>query len=287
MKTNKTILFGGSGYLGQALQKNIGNNSLIAPSRTQVNLLKVNDTLKFIEKNEPIYIIYLAGITKIDQAEKDKTLANKLNYQIPKSISRFAEKNKIPVLYTSSDAVFDGYKIKYKFKEIDKPNPVSEYGKTKLRGEYAILNSSNINCVLRLITLYGNPDKSNFISTMLSELQKGNEFRGIVDQVQNPLLLDIAVKSIKFSLEEKLSGIYHLGSIDYQTNYEFLVKIARKNNLNEKLIKKITFMDFTKQKKGHRKRKSVLSIDKFNIKSEYKILKSTDESINIFYKSTK
>lgn len=284
MKKRKTIIFGGNGFLGNYLYKKTQSDQFLAPTHKEIDLLDQKKVLKFIDKNEPSQIIYLAGVTKIEIAESNKDLADNLNHKIPKLIAKYASKNGIPVLYTSTDAVFDGHKSKFLFSETDKPLPKSDYGKSKYLGEFAIMNTSNKNCVLRLITLYGN-NRKNFSTILIDRLKNNLEFPGMIDQTQNPLLVNIAAKGIDFSINNGIKGIYHLGSLDYLTNYDLLVKIAEKNNLNTNLIKKITFKDFYGNKANYRKKNSVLLSDKFNDISNREILKNTDESIEILTKS--
>ena len=287
MTNKKILILGGSGLLGSSLKKTFRNDVVIAPTHRVLNLTNSKKVVAFLAKTKPDSIIYAAGITRIDQAEKNKKTADLLNYVIPKMISNFSSMENIPFFYISTDAVFDGYTDKYKFSEADKPKPKSTYGKSKLRGEIAVIEASKKNCVLRLITLWGKSEKPNFTLMMLERLKSGKESDGIIDQIQNPLLITIACEGIKFAVEHQLSGIYHLGSLDYATNYNLLVKIANKYNLNDKLIKKTTFVKFSHNKKGHRKKKSVLISDKFVKVSEDKILKTIDGSIEIFYKSMK
>lgn len=47
---------------------------------------------------------------------------------------------KVPVLYISTDYVFDGSSPPYE--ATDKPNPINQYGKTKLKGEEITLKYS-------------------------------------------------------------------------------------------------------------------------------------------------
>lgn len=279
--SSRILLFGSSGYLGSNLKKDLKDYKIFSPSRSQLNLLNTDDCLKYIDTSSPDLVVYCAGITKIDFAEKNKSLTSKLNFEIPKNISKFTSQNKIKFIYISTDAVFDGYARKNEFTEDDKPFARSFYGKSKLNGENSVLENSPNNLILRSITFFGGKNKNNFANMMISNLKSSKEYLGIYDQIQNPLNIGIATKAIKFSIQNDLTGIYNLGSLDSESNYDFLVKLAIKNKLNSKLIKKISFEDFMKDKKGYRKKKSVLRVDKFNKRSHEKILKTIDQSIKI------
>lgn len=277
---HKILLFGGSGFLGSHLKDELKTYKLFSPNRNTVNLLDINKLLKYLERLRPDLIIYSAGITKIDLAEKNKTLTNKLNFEIPKKISQFAFTNDSKVIYISTDAVFDGYRRKFEFTEKDRTFAKSAYGKSKLLGEDTVLSRNSKNLVLRAITYFGGNNENNFANAMIKNLKANKPYLGIYDQIQNPLSILIGTKAVKFSIENDLKGIYNLGSLDSDSNYNFLVKLARKNKLNSDLIKKISFKEFMRDKSGHRKQKSVLLVDKFNEVSNKKILKTINQSIN-------
>ena len=83
----------------------------------------------------PDKIIYCAGISSMDFAQKNKSITNNLNNKIPGLIAKFAAKNNIAFYFISTDAVFDGYKNKFEFTENDKTKAKSIYGISKEKGE--------------------------------------------------------------------------------------------------------------------------------------------------------
>jgi len=277
MKSQNIILFGGSGFLGSRILSK--NKRIISPLHSQLDLLDEKKVYEFLEKSQPVKIIYSAGISRMDFAEKNKTLTNNLNSRIPYLIAKYSNKNDISFIYISSDAVFDGYQKKYKFNEIAKTNAKSTYGISKERGEYNVLSQSNNNTVVRIISLFGN-NQNNFIHEMINNLLNNREFPGIVDQVNNPLNVDLAAKAILFITKHNLKGIYNLGALNADSNYSFLKLAAKELKLNEKLIKKISFEDFFRNKIAPRKKKSILLTEKFSYESNYSILKDLKHSIS-------
>jgi len=57
----------------------------------------------------------------------------------------------VPLLYISTDYVFDGDKSPYK--ETDEPSPINEYGRLKLLGEKAVL-AANPSMTYKILCLY-------------------------------------------------------------------------------------------------------------------------------------
>jgi dTDP-4-dehydrorhamnose reductase len=282
----KVIIFGGSGLLGNGLKHKFNIKNANYPTHEDINLLDIQKTFLYIEKNKPSAIIYSAGISKIDFAEKNKELTLNLNHQIPKKISKFIASEKIPFIYISTDAVFDGYTNKYLFTETDIAKPRSTYGISKLYGEQSILECSNLNSSIRLINLF-DINKGNFIKQMLDSLKNDKTFLGITDQITNPLYTGTASEGIYEIWTKHLAGIYHLGALNKVSNFDLLAKIAHRFGLNPALIQKITFSDFTQNKSGHRKRKSFLLCDKFNRISNNTILKFVNDEIEDLFNANK
>jgi len=277
MHSQKILLFGGSGFLGSRIIKN--NKTIIAPNHSELDLLDIDKVFKYINDVEPNIIIYSAGISKMDFAQKNETITNKLNNNIPHKIAKRASRDGINFIYISTDAVFDGYKNKFEFSEYDKTNAKSLYGLSKQKGEDSILTFSD-NCVIRVINLFGLGNENNFIQKMKNKLEIQEDFPGIIDQINNPLNVDIAAKSIIFSAENNLNGIYHLGALTAETNFNFLILAAKQMKLNSKYIKKIKFNEFMGDKISYRKKNSVLLTEKFNKITKKLILKNTKDSIS-------
>lgn len=275
----RILILGSTGLLGSSILDILNGEIILNPSHSEINLTEIKDILNYIDNSNPTHIIYLAGITKIDDAEKNPELASILNFETPKQIAKYLSFSTTRLIYASTDAIFDGYKNMYHFTENDNPNPKSIYGKTKLKGEDAVLSASSFNTSVRLINLYGWNQKS-YVYKMINLLKAGHEFEGITDQIKNPTYIDDASNCIKFIINKNLNGIYHIGSLDEITNYDFLIMVARKFKLNYSLIKKIRFENFLKNKTGHRKRNSVLITEKFNQISKNEILKTTEQSTN-------
>ena len=80
-----------------------------------------------------------------------------------------ASQNNVHIIQISSDYVFDG-KSNMKYTENDVPSPVNYYGKTKLKAENIVLQSSKKNVVLRTSVIYGWHKSSKFTNWILSSL---------------------------------------------------------------------------------------------------------------------
>lgn len=124
------LLTGGSGLLGKELQKHI---ECFAPSRKDGwDITKRLGDIYFIRNaiKKIKLIVHCAAFTDLVRAEKEKQLCYDTNVIGTSNLARLG----IPMLYISTEYVFDGEKGDYR--ETDYADPVNFYAKTKLWGEY-------------------------------------------------------------------------------------------------------------------------------------------------------
>lgn len=287
MSSQKILVYGISGMTGTRLAQLLKDKfKIIGPPHSHLDLTKQKLVAKNIKDVAPDQIVYLAGVTKVDDAQKNQKLAYLLNAQIPTFIAQTASHMDIPVNYISTDAVFDGKKKGKALKEDDKTNPISIYGKSKLVGEKAVLRVSKQNAIIRTIMIYSAnfAHRKDFARFAYESLKAKKQFSGIIDQVISPTFVDDLVRAIAAILINRPGGIYHVASTDYTTNYAFVKKIAKAFKFDEKLITKTTFKEFFKDKPAPRQQYSVLSTSKFTKNFGNKILHTVDSGIAQFKK---
>ena len=110
-----------------------------------------------------------------------------------------------PVVYFSSDYVFDGSK-REPYVESDEPNPVSVYGRTKLDGEREVRDG----WIVRSSWLFGWTGK-NFVRTMLELGRSRAEVRVVADQVGCPTYVGHLAEATREVLALP-HGIWHLAA---------------------------------------------------------------------------
>jgi len=254
----KILITGSKGMLAQDLIRVLKPKHRII--RTDVNnmdITKNREVVNFFIKNKPEIVIHTAAYTNVDGAEKEKTLALKVNQFGTKNVAKASQKLNIPIVYISTDYIFGGGK-KRPYSEKDRPNPLSIYGKSKYKGEQEILKDKKKYFIIRSAWLYGKGGK-NFISTIL-ELAKQNPTLKIVnDQEGSPTYtLDLAKAIAKIIKKEKY-GIYHIVNSGSCTWYQFTKEIAKIRKLKNNIIP-ISSKDLKRPAK--RPRYSVLSTHK-------------------------
>lgn len=285
MTKQKILVFGGTGQIGSVAVKKLTKLFRItAPTSTQVDVTERKIAEEFIKKINPDQILYITGYTNTDGAIEEPGKAFLLNAGSVLHLTYIAAQLKIPFHYLSTELVFNGFKNNKPYTEKDSPDPLLINGKTKQLGELATLNANKQNSVLRLIMCYSPfyERKLDLARLTIRKLKEKSEFSATDDQLVNPIYVRHLIEAISIILENRASGIFHLGATDFTTPYEFAKKVARALKLNETLIKPVKFMDFSRTRPELRPKDQWLDTNKFRKKFGEGILKSIDEGIADF-----
>lgn len=98
-------------------------------------------------------IIPLAALVGAPACERNKILAETLNFDAVKLINDYASKNQIIIFPTTNSGYGVGAKTKY-CTELSPLKPISFYGQLKVKAENLFLDSGNV-ITLRLATVFG------------------------------------------------------------------------------------------------------------------------------------
>ncbi|BDW10212.1 NAD(P)-dependent oxidoreductase [Polynucleobacter sp. SHI8] len=210
------LVFGKDGQVGKALQNQLINTPHTSyVGRSECDLSKSEQIQATLNQYQPQIIINASAYTAVDQAEKEPDLAHAINGIAPSIMAEYISNVHGGVfIHYSTDYVFDGLKQSL-YQETDTPNPLSQYGKSKLAGENKIQeifksnpNSTARYLILRTSWVYG--DGGNFIKTMLRLASERDQLKVIADQYGVPSSADwLAQKAIDLLSSDVKSGIYH------------------------------------------------------------------------------
>ncbi|MBI9021426.1 MAG: dTDP-4-dehydrorhamnose reductase [Verrucomicrobia bacterium] len=209
---NRTLIVGHKGQLGTDCMAVLGKNA----GGVDLPEIDITDRFQCLEKlNElaPSVIVNCAAYTAVDACETDP-VCWKVNADGPKHLAEWAAANGAFLVQISTDYVFDGQRPLFEAcVETDPPVPVSEYGRSKLAGERAVLESGAQAAILRTAWLYGANGK-NFLKTMLRlALQNPDrEIRVVNDQFGSPTWSHTLARQIAAVVDAKATGIFHATS---------------------------------------------------------------------------
>jgi dTDP-4-dehydrorhamnose reductase len=229
----KILVTGSSGMLGTAVSEWLSADYDIAGldkragrSAEQVDITARDNTVKSIAGRKPDLVIHAAAWTDVDGCEKEPDKAQKINIKGTENVTVAASKLGIPLIYISTDFVFDGRK-KTPYTEDDTPNPLNVYARSKLEGEKRV-EKLNKYLILRTSWLFGANGK-NFVDTILDEAKKEKNLRVVDDQVGSPTYAKDLAEAIGKLLKSGItrSNIYHVSNSGAVSWFDYAREILK------------------------------------------------------------
>lgn len=227
----KVLVVGKNGQVGKSLVEQLSamkDISLLALDRVQLDITDAIKVGNLVTEFLPDIIINAAAYTAVDKAETEPQLAYAINRDGPHNLAVAAQKVDATIIHISTDYVFSGNKLGC-YSEIDETQPQSEYGRSKLAGEQAVVSACAKHVILRTAWVFG-LHGNNFVKTML-RLAKTRERLGVVDdQLGGPTYAgDIANAILTISKQitcnENAYGIYHFSGYPHVSWHAFAESI--------------------------------------------------------------
>ena len=221
----KVLVTGVNGQLGYDVVKELKKrkHQAVGVDRERMDLTSTEQIKECIYNVNPEAIIHCAAYTAVDKAEDEEELCRRVNSIATKDIAECAKKLDIPMIYISTDYVFDGTKDG-EYTEEDMPNPINVYGKTKYEGEVYVQKLLDKYYIVRISWVFGE-NGNNFIDTMLRLAKDKDEINVINDQVGSPTYTKNLAPLLVDMIETDKYGIYHATNEGFCSWYEFAKEI--------------------------------------------------------------
>ncbi|RYM32395.1 SDR family oxidoreductase [Brumimicrobium glaciale] len=282
--TEKVLITGSNGLLGQKLVKYFQEHNIeflaTAPNENKLSfcpnknfaILDITNMVKIeevIQSFNPTHIINTAAMTNVDACEEQETECFNVNAIGVANIIEEIEGTDIHLIQISTDFIFDGKKKLYA--EEDTPNPLSNYGKSKWRGEEVIFESGYNNfTILRTSIVYGvgeKLNKGNIFSWAINELRAGKDLNIVNDQFRTPTFVDDLVQACAKVVDSNEFGVYNIAGGELLSMHEYIVKVANYVGADVKKVHAITSEKLNQ--KAQRPISSGLDIDKAKTELDY------------------
>jgi dTDP-4-dehydrorhamnose reductase len=251
----KILVTGASGFLGYHLLpmlcKNYSVDAIYYRQKFELphvnwhklNLLEEKELKQAIETIRPDAIIHAAAISNPNVCEEHVTLSHYINVYATVSIAQYCKSINIPLIFISTDLVFNGTMGDYS--ENDFCFPVSKYGTQKLEAEEFINENEQNSLICRLPLLFGiGPEYSiNFLGDWLKKLADKEEIIAFSDEFRSTISVNWAARGIVSALAYMLDKssvhkekIFHLGGPECISRYNFARLIADVFGFDDKNI---------------------------------------------------
>lgn len=301
MNKQKTILVTGiNGLLGQYLSVRLSqpNICLHGLGKGECRLNNINkltyhsvdignrqEVDKVMQEVKPHIIIHTAAMTNVDDCELQPHEAFHTNVEATQYLLQATKNIDIHqphFIFISTDFIFKGDSGPYL--EDALPDPVNYYGKTKLWGEFLLMQSGLMWSIVRTILVYGKPlsgARSNIVEWIKGKLESKTPLQMVSDQFRTPAYLPDLADGVARIAEQTALGIFNIGGKELITPYDIALQVAEFFGLDKSLISKADSNTF--KQPAERPLKTGLPIDKAEKVVGYKPM-SFKESLQDMYK---
>ena len=215
------LITGANGQLAMEFQrclKTADYYQVVALDKKSMDISDSKIVSEAISHYKPAVVLNCAAYNQVDKAEEDSDPAFKVNAAGVRNLAISCKKNNILLVHYSTDYVFNGAKEDF-YTEDDIPNPINNYGKSKLSGERFLIEETDNFLLFRISWIFG-PGRQNFLYKLSEMAKKDNVLKIVCDQISVPTYTEDIVRFTILAIEKGMRGIYHLTNSGYASRYE-------------------------------------------------------------------
>jgi dTDP-4-dehydrorhamnose reductase len=208
----RLLVTGAGGLLGSAVAREFSRSATVVPfDRTRLDVTNAAAVRAAIERERPDVVINCAAYNQVDAAEDHPRLALEVNAFATLALTQACAHVGATFVHYSSDFVFDG-ETDRPYREIDRPNPGSVYGASKLLGDLFALEQERT-YVLRVESLFGvgaPGGRRGSLGMIVDGIREGREVPVFTDRVVSPSYTPHIAAATRHVLETAApQGLYH------------------------------------------------------------------------------
>lgn len=251
----KILYTGANGLLGQKISvatSQYSNHAFLATARganrtkylgtaayASMDITDRTEIKSVLSEFRADVIVHGAAMTHVDECEKHKELAYRLNVVGTQNIVDAAKEINAHLIFISTDFIFDGQDGPYD--ENGVPNPISYYGETKLQAE-RIVQTVDTWSIIRTALVIGIAEdlsRSNIILWAKGALEKAQPIRIVSDQFRSPTLAEDLAQGALLVATQRAQGIFNISGPDFMSIYQLVEAVAKYFGLSMANVDKV------------------------------------------------
>ncbi len=228
----KLLVTGASGFLGWNLCRMAQGRwdvyGLVRRNQNQIqgvelrraDLTRLKEIKENLQQIRPDALIHAAAESKANFCQLNPAASRGINVEATINLASLCADLRIPLVFISSDMVFNGLKAPYS--ENDPVCPVSIYGEQKAEAERAVLDRHPRALVCRMSLMFGDAGQgaASFIQPLINDMWNGRQINLFTDEYRTPVSAVNAAQGILLGLS-KTNGILHIGGLERISRFDF------------------------------------------------------------------
>lgn len=222
----KILITGASGKLGteltrqlQAQNHQVVGADIVGDDVEKLDITDYSACQTLLTTIEPDIVIHPAAWTDVNGCALDPNKAILINGVGTHNIAVNAANIGIPMLYVSSNEVFDG-KLHRPYTEFDITNPINPYAYSKWYGERAVQQVNPKHYIVRTAWLFAHGG-GNFVQAILNAVEAGKSLRVVTNEVANPTYTNDLATAITQLITTQRYGVYHFVNQGAVSRWQF------------------------------------------------------------------
>ena len=231
-------ILGGTGLLGQVLQRELADHEVIATGSRDADVRDKVQIERIYARVKPDWVLLLSAYTDVDGCEMDPHRAFAVNADGARNVAEVAAGGGTRLGFISTDYVFDG--TKRTPWEVDDPiNPVNTYGHSKANGETMLRTAAPDALIVRTSWVFGLEGRC-FPRTSLELANSRPEISIVNDQRGAPTYNVDLARAIHVLMQRDASGTVHVTNSGDCTWHDLAVALVERARIETTSVRTIT-----------------------------------------------
>ena len=252
----KVVITGAGGQLGVDLVEHCtdAGDDVSAFDRSSLDITDAAAVRELLSSTRPDAVINAAAYTAVDACETNEAVAYAVNADAVGFLAAACDEVSAHLVHVSTDYVFDGT-LDRAYREDDRTNPQSVYGRSKLAGEIAAGANASIVRTSWVCGEHGN----NMVKLVLRLAANPEQALAFVDdQRGHPSFTADLAPAVRLLAVERRSGVHHLTNQGAVSWYEFVREILAAAGYDPDRVRPISSADLDPPRPAPRPANSVL-----------------------------
>ena len=153
---------------------------------------------QIFKNTQPDAVIHFAALSNPNYCELNPEASFRVNVAASTQLAKLCDELLIPMVFTSTDLVFDGENAPYS--EMDMLKPKMVYGKHKAEAEKQILKNNKKAIIVRFPVMFGN---GGVMKNWIKTLKDGGTISAFTDEYRSMISVTSAIEGLFLMLNKK------------------------------------------------------------------------------------